>query len=221
MKPNFLCVGNVKAGSTSLWSTLKQHSNIFMPETKEIHFFDWNYDKGFEWYENYFKNVTDEKIVGEVTPNYMYRDIFLNRIYKHFDNLKVLILIRNPIERAISHHQMFHKDKNIEPESNILLSKNKDFYLEKGKYYQRILELQKKYDVLCIQTENLDNSYNKIQKWLDVNVEDLPPARVMVNESKFNVPLETKEFLLNYFQEEIENLESHLGWNLNDYKTVT
>ena len=57
-KPNFLCVGAQKAGTTSLYNILKQHSQIFMPDKKEIHFFDWkkNFSNGTDWYFKMFEN---------------------------------------------------------------------------------------------------------------------------------------------------------------------
>jgi len=223
MKPNLLCVGNVKAGSTSLWDTLAQHPQIFMAKNKEVHFFDRHYEKGFDWYESHFEEHTNQKIVGEVTPNYMYQDLFLERVYNYFDKLKVIVLIRNPVERVISHHQMFyasgHNDR-WDKDKNILDSKWFNWYIEKTFCYDRIIEMEKKYDVLCIQTEKLNESYTKIQEWLGVDVEELIPRYGMVNENKFNVDIKTKEYVLSFFTDEILKLEQHLGWDLKDYKTV-
>jgi len=220
MKPNLLCVGNVKAGSTSLNETLNQHSQIFMAKEKEIHFFDFNYDKGFDWYESHFKQHTNELIVGETTPNYMYRDIFLDRIYNYADDLKIIVLIRNPIERALSHHNMFYLG-GVDKYTTITESNMFNWYMEKSLCYDRIKQLEDRYDVLCVQTEKLDQSYNMIQKWLGVDNENLIPVRAMVAPSKLDIDIETKKTLLPFFKDEIENLEEHLGWDLKNYKTVT
>jgi len=82
-RPNFLCIGAQKAGTTLLFDILKQHPDIYLPEAKELHFFDRDeeYDKGIFWYRDaHFKGAEHRKCIGEVTPSY----IFLNRYRKEF-----------------------------------------------------------------------------------------------------------------------------------------
>ena len=62
MLPNFMCIGASKSGTTSLYDILKQHSQIFIPYSKEPHFFDMPkvYSNGLEWYKNtYYSNVNN------------------------------------------------------------------------------------------------------------------------------------------------------------------
>ena len=107
--PTFLCVGTQKAGTTSLYNILIQHSEIFLPEIKELHFFDReeNFNKGINWYKQHFANSEDYKIRGEITPIYMYLDFIPKRIYNEIGrNTKIIFMLRNPADRAFSHYKM-------------------------------------------------------------------------------------------------------------------
>ncbi len=108
--PNFICIGSAKAGTTTLYDVLKDHPDVYLPPIKETHFFDdpkyWN--RGIEFYqEEYFSGVQGEKIIGEMTPSYIYFDDVPKRI---FDSLgkdtKFVLMLRNPVTRALSHYKM-------------------------------------------------------------------------------------------------------------------
>lgn len=66
--PTFIISGAPKSGTSSLWSYVRQHPNVFMPDPKEIGFFDYNYDRGLEWYRKKFRGHDGEEAVGEATP---------------------------------------------------------------------------------------------------------------------------------------------------------
>jgi len=108
--PNFMCVGAQKAGTTTVFEILRQHSHIYLHPKKELHFFDREeeYKKGFNWYINtYFNNVKKEMAIGEITPNYMCEEYVPERIYKDLGaNIKLIFILRNPANRAFSHYNM-------------------------------------------------------------------------------------------------------------------
>jgi len=108
-KPNFLCVGTQKAGTTSLYNILKQHSQIFLPDKKELHFFDWqeNFEKGTEYYFKIFQNSEKYLARGEITPNYIYKEYVPKRIFDILGkDVKLIFMLRNPSSRAFSNYKM-------------------------------------------------------------------------------------------------------------------
>lgn len=111
--PNFLCVGAQKAGTTTLHDILKQHPDIFLPKIKETKFFHRNhlYNKGIGYYlKKFFTEYKHEKIIGEIDPEYMYFDYIPKRIAENLGNdIKLLFILRNPVDRAYSHYLMSHK----------------------------------------------------------------------------------------------------------------
>ena len=107
---NFYGVGTQKGGTTTLHEILRQHPDIFLPETKEIHFFDKEelYSRGFDWYLNtFFGQYNGEQICGEFTPEYSFFANIPERILKTAgQNIKILFVFRNPVDRAFSHYLM-------------------------------------------------------------------------------------------------------------------
>ncbi|MEM4256651.1 MAG: sulfotransferase domain-containing protein [Thermoplasmata archaeon] len=109
---NFLCLGTQKAGTTLLYKLLRQHPQIYLPNEKEAHFFDIddNFNKGIEWYKQFFMNSEHYKIIGAITPSYLFFDYVPERIKNTLGtDIKFLIILRNPIDRAYSHYWMSYK----------------------------------------------------------------------------------------------------------------
>lgn len=108
MKPNFIVVGAAKSGTTWLYTCLKEHPEIFLPKNKEIHFFSYPglYQRGTEWYESFFPDTIAEKAVGEISPSYLPTSDAASRIHEYNPHVRLICILRNPIERAYSHYCM-------------------------------------------------------------------------------------------------------------------
>jgi hypothetical protein len=106
LAPDFLGIGAQKAGTTWLYKNLRCHPELFLPNEKELHYFDWNYDRSLRWYAHHFQAGTS-RIKGEITPGYSIlareRITFIHRL---LPALRLVLLIRNPIERAWSQAMM-------------------------------------------------------------------------------------------------------------------
>ena len=116
-KPNFIIVGAMKASTTSVYSYLKQHPDIFMTRVKEPMFFN-NYKKSQDFliigskFKNKIKTISDyyalfdeaksEKLLGEASPSYIYDKNTPNLIKKYLPNTKIIIILRQPVDRAYS-----------------------------------------------------------------------------------------------------------------------
>lgn len=105
-KPDFLIIGAQKCGTTSLFYYLSQHPDIKMPEIKEIHFFDLQYHKGIEWYYSKFpkKPILKTTLTGEASPYYLFHPLVPERVFLHLPKTKIIVLLRNPVDRAYSHY---------------------------------------------------------------------------------------------------------------------
>lgn len=103
---NFLCIGAQKSGTTWLYSVLREHDKIGFPAGKEVHFWNTKLYMGIEWYRNLF-DISDGKIHGEITPAYsILPDNIVSIISSHFPDLRLIYIIRNPIQRAWSSAKM-------------------------------------------------------------------------------------------------------------------
>ena len=106
--PSFIIVGTAKGGTTSLFEYLSKHPRVFPPLRKQVKYFYYNYALGFDWYQAHFplrrKLNSNQGITGEATPNYMFRAEAIQRIALALPNIKLIALLRNPVERAYSHY---------------------------------------------------------------------------------------------------------------------
>jgi len=102
--PEFIIVGAQKAGTTSLYNCLKQHPDILPASTKEIHYFSQHFTKGLDWYLQHFPEREADKISGEASPFYLFHPHSAERIAGELPDVKIIMLLRNPVGRAISHY---------------------------------------------------------------------------------------------------------------------
>lgn len=105
--PNFLIVGAQKAGTTSLHDILSQHPQVNMSRVKEINFFTYakNYKKGLDFYSKFFLPLEDrQKVTGEASPGYMCFPNVANLIKKELGDIKIVMILRDPIKRAFSQY---------------------------------------------------------------------------------------------------------------------
>ena len=111
--PNFMCLGAAKSGTTTLYDILRQHPDIYIPSFKEPHFFDIpeNFRNGLKWYEETYFKKAKKKIVADFTPSYFFDEYSPKRIFDSLgSDIKFLVIIRNPVDRAYSHYLHSKRD---------------------------------------------------------------------------------------------------------------
>jgi len=143
--PNFFCIGVQKAGTTLLYEHLKGIEEIYLPEKKELHFFDSDdYKKGEEWYAHYFSKAQKQKAIGEITPIYIFMEDIPQKIAtSSMNQAKFIVILRNPIERAYSHYVMTFRrgEENLSFKESFLTeaarTKESISNLRKYSYFQR------------------------------------------------------------------------------------
>jgi hypothetical protein len=104
----FVGVGPQRTASTWLYEMLRLHPSVVFPKgVKETQFFDRHFHKGFSWYEAHFAGgVAGSQIRGEISPTYFDDEAARERLRSAFPNLKVIVSLRNPVERAFSLYRL-------------------------------------------------------------------------------------------------------------------
>jgi hypothetical protein len=104
--PNFLVIGAQRAGTTLLHQVLEAHPEVYVPyRRKEVHYFDWYYDRGIRWYEKFFPSsarAIQYHAIGEVTPDYLFEESVPRRIKQTLSDCRFVVSLRNPVDRAYS-----------------------------------------------------------------------------------------------------------------------
>lgn len=122
--PDLIIIGAMKSGTSSLFDYLSQHPQLFPSRTKEVHFFDGGgnpdvdtFLKKQAWYRAHFslkKHMSAGSKAFEATPLYIFNPLAPKRIFDLVPKVKIIAVLRNPTERAISHY--FHEKRaNREP----------------------------------------------------------------------------------------------------------
>ncbi|MDA3822162.1 MAG: sulfotransferase [Bacteroidales bacterium] len=170
-KPNFIVVGAPKSGTTSLFYYLRQHPDIYLPIKKELHYFSYSqiaeHSNGpgdlvtlnslcasKEEYLNHYNDVRYESFIGEVSPSYLYYANVAEQIKKELGTAKIIVMLRNPIEKAYSQYMHLVRDQRehldfydallAEPErkknkwGDFWLYASSSLYSEKLKIYQSV-----------------------------------------------------------------------------------
>ena len=200
--PNYLFIGAAKSATTTFFDILKKHEDIFVPKFKEPHFFniDENYLKGLDWYKKtYFKDINNESIIIDFTPTYLYYKLCAERIFDSLGpNVKFVIILRNPVDRAYSHYNHSKRDghevssfedaiklenERIEKfrDKNDFLSELRCSYISQGLYFEMISAYLKYFDlnnffIINFESEvvqNLDQTLLKLSKFLKLDLSNL------------------------------------------------
>jgi len=110
--PDFLIIGTMKGGTTSLYDYLCQHPSVVSAYRKEVHFFDMHYTRGTRWYRANFPTHGELSmhgrgaVTGEATPYYLFHPAGPTRLSRLLPEAKLIAVLRNPVDRAVSHY--FH-----------------------------------------------------------------------------------------------------------------
>ena len=243
-KVGFLGIGAQKSATTTLDHQLRCHPDIGMPEyKKELHYFDKFSRKEILWprYARYESNwkTRGNKIYGEITPCYIYWAPCMRRIKRYNSKMKILILLRNPIDRAFSHWNMEVKRGNenlsfeeaIDREAyrlkqtrtgqHIFLS-----YLDRSRYKEQLRRVYKyfpKEQVQLIRYDSFIEDSNteliKIFDFLRVRKDQFhfEPFKKHVGIYDGGMAPSTHSKMIEIFDSEIKALEKLTGWDCSSW----
>ncbi|MCP4138758.1 MAG: sulfotransferase domain-containing protein [Chloroflexi bacterium] len=188
MLPNFLIIGSQKAGTTSLYHILKEHPQIYMPETKEVNFFfkDEEYARGLEAYAKHFTDSANQLARGEASPGYICHPEAPARIHALLPDIKLILTVRDPIKRAVSQYWDNRRHLNepltfaqaLDAYLDDDYAPDKIGYFSRGvymRYIRRYLEYFPRENLLILPFEEMltdaESFYKKIFAFLDVDTD--------------------------------------------------
>ncbi len=237
--PNFIIIGSQRCGTTSLYTYLAQHPQILTPIKKEMDFFSWHFDRGIDWYLAHFPPMPrgEQFVTGEASPSYFDFRGAPERLYSLFPEAKLIVLLRNPVDRAIS---QFYRLTGLSWEARSLdrvisdeierLSQNPEYiigeepgnYLARGRYIEFIKNWRAFFpreQLLILKSEDFyagaATTLKQVLEFLDLPEYQLseyqnanPGSYEPVNES-------VRDWLRDYFRPYNQQLEEYLNTNFN------
>jgi sulfotransferase family protein len=249
--PDFIIIGAQKSGTSSIFFYLSQHPELAPSCKKEVHFFDGglisrtdNFAKGEPWYRAHFplrKNMGAHQKAFEASPSYIFNPLAPVRMHDLIPHVKIIALLRNPTDRAISQyfqerrrkrepleiHEAFEEEeKRLAP-----VLKNGDFkneifihstYKSRGRYkeqLERYLNYFPRQQILVICSESFFSDPNatlrQVFQFVGVDpnftVNNLTPRNV--GRGKTDVPSDVYDYLNSYFLPHNQALYDLVGEN--------
>lgn len=151
--PTFLICGAPKAGTTSLYRYVEQHTDVCMSAEKETGFFLENYHRGIDWLsDTHYRHYDGETAIGEATTGMMRDRNAPARIAKHLPDAKLLFVLRNPIDRIYSHFDFHRSAGVVSPDasfSNLIrdsTSEWRNVQIDLGMYHDHLTRYQRHVD---------------------------------------------------------------------------
>ena len=241
--PHFMILGTQKGGTNSLYNYLGQHPQILSAIQKEIHFFSLHYHKGIDWYRAQFPSTADGNLLraGEGTPYYLFHPCVPGRVCNHFPQMKFIVLLRNPTDRAISHYYwevnlgyemlpleeaIARESERLEGEAEKLLADESYYsynhqhysYLSRGIYIEQLqnwMNFFGREQFLILKSEDLFSrpagAVNRVFEFLGL------PAYELTNYKKYNVGdyraigPQIRQQIAEYFRPHNDKLVEFLG----------
>jgi len=240
---DFVLAGAQKSGTTALHYFLSRHPKITMGDQQEIHFFDndalFLSGIGYEELHKHYPPLGPSTLAGDCTPSYIYHEPAAERIWKYNPKTRLLILLRNPVERAFAHWNMqrFRRREPLdffdavrEEKARIAGAPSGEArrfaYVDRGFYAQQLQRLFKFFPRDQVKTVKFEDFKEKQRETLAsiFSFLGLEPLRSVRSRDRNIVPYERamnweeKVFLYSLFEKDIAKLEQLLGWDCSDWK---
>lgn len=178
---SFIGIGAQKCASTWLHDVLAQHPGLCMPSGgKEVDFFSYHYDFGFQWYERHFE-AEASRLAGEISPSYLHAPGAAERAAHYNRDMRIILIVREPVARALSNHKHevrigHFRGEDLSFEAGL---RNNPSYVEQGlyaKHLRRWLEFFPRQNILVLRLDDVLQRPQDVVKSLCnfLSVVDLP-----------------------------------------------
>lgn len=245
-KVDFMVCGTQKGGTTALYSYLGRHPGICMAARKELHFFDTDCffpcsPDGYREYHSWFQPETSHSLLGEATPSYMYWDTAPKRIHEYNPEARLIVVLRNPAERAFSHWNM-QRSKNRENLSFLdavreeprRIAKNDPVwkrmysYVDRGFYMRQLRNIWRHFpreQVLVLKNDDLrsrpQDTVDRVCTFLGVaGIPGVEHRDVHSFSYEVRMSPEERKHLVDLYASDIMEVERELGWDCGDWLAV-
>jgi hypothetical protein len=249
--PDFIILGGQRCGTTSLFEYLSRHPQVRPSFPKEIHYFSNHYHRGMRWYRSHFPLAGRDlagikrRITGEATPYYLLHPLASERLAHDLPNARLIVLLRNPVDRAYSHYQhevrsgvetlsfenaVREEEARIHGEKERIIANGeyRSFnlqhytYLRRGVYFDQLRQWHEYFDqdqLLIMISENFSadpaTNLDQTARFLGIEQWQFPRLAKYHHSPYSPMEPETRAYLVDYFKPHNQRLYDYLGLKLD------
>jgi hypothetical protein len=252
--PDYLIIGTKRGGTTSLWRNLQSHADVLplFPASENVkspHYFDIHWERGERWYRSHFprrdrsRDLPDARqvLVGEASPYYMFHPLAAERVARTLPEVRLIVLLRHPSERAFSHyrervkegterldfasalqeeqHRLHGEEERIRSEPGYYSrAHDHSSYLARSRYLEHLEPWLERFDarsMLILRSEDMyqdmSSTLHRVHEFLDLAPQARPRLEHMNDLGPSHLDQADRDRLDDYFRPSVRALEQRLG----------
>lgn len=134
-RPTFIGIGAQKCASSWLHRIAGVHPEVGVSREKEVDFFSYKYDHGYQWYEDRFRHCTGCRAIGEASPSYLCDPRVPVRVRRYAPAMRIIVSLRDPVDRALSNHRHEVRVGHVRGDLSFSAGlENNPMYIDQGRY---------------------------------------------------------------------------------------
>ena len=222
MKVSFLGIGAQKCASTWISEVLADHPEVAMPDSEPLDFFSYRFENGYRWYERQFPAHQSSRHFGEMSQSYFHEPAVVDRVWDYAPDLKIIVSLRDPVERALSQHRHLVRLGIVANEDlrfEACLQTNPT-YVDQGRYFTHLSRWFDRFGadrVLVVLMEDViadpEKVASRLYRFLGVNQDHRPAGLNRVSNASYVTRYSQLERLVRGLSGRIESIGGGKAWN--------
>jgi len=222
MKLSFLGIGAQKCASTWISEVLSDHPGVAMPKSEPIDFFSYRFENGYRWYERQFPAEASDRYFGEMSQSYFHEPAVVDRAWHYAPGLKIIVALRDPVERALSQHRHFVRlgivaDEDLSFEASLQTNPT---YVDQGRYFTHLSRWIDRFGaeqvlVLLMEDviENAATVARKLYRFVGVNEDHRPANLNRVSNASYTTRYRLLERSVRGLSNRVKSVGGGAVWN--------
>lgn len=184
IRPTFIGIGAQKCASSWLHRIAACHPQAGVSVEKEVDFFSYHFDHGYQWYEDRFRHCAGRRAIGETSPSYFCDPRVPIRVRRYNPAARIIVSLRDPVERALSNHRHEVRVGHVRGDLSFTGGlENNPMYIEQGRYATHLRRWFRHFppeQLLVVLMEDIERDPRAVSRvvyrFMGVDPDFVPPA---------------------------------------------
>ncbi len=222
MKLSFLGIGAQKCASSWISDVLSDHPGVAMAESEPLDFFSYRFENGYRWYERQFPAQESARRTGEMSQSYFHEPAVVDRVWNYSTDLKIIVSLRDPVERALSQHRHLVRlgivaDEDLRFETSLLANPS---YVDQGRYFTHLSRWIDRFGadrVLVLLMEDVvadpEGVARRLYRFVGVDEDHRPASLNQASNASYVTRYQLLERSVRGLSDRIKSIGGETAWN--------